>query len=99
MPWYLVLLCIAPRSVTSADAHRQGPCSGLRDTARARDPGRRRELRVRDPEAGARALGGRAGVDGRDALPAAPSPPPARVRDDGVAHARGGAPPQVLPDY
>ena len=80
-------------------AHRQGPRRRLGDTARARDPGRGRELRLRHPQAGARALRGRARVDRRDALPAAPSPRAARVRDDGVANATGRASPQVLRDH
>ncbi len=42
---------------------------------------------------------GRARVDRRDALPAAPSPRSARVRDDGVANAAGRAAPQVLRDH
>src|SRR5918994_4904608 len=38
-------------------------------------------------------------MDGRNALPAAPSPRPARLRDDGVANVTGRPSPQVLRDH
>src|SRR5688500_14552526 len=77
-------------------AHRQGPGRGLGHAARARDPGRGRELRLRHPEAGPGALRRRARMDRRDALPTPPPAPPARVRDDRMADAARGPSSQVL---
>jgi hypothetical protein len=93
---YLVLLCIELRPVRRADSYRQGSGRRFGDAARSRNPGGGGELRLRNPEAGARALRRRARMDRRDALPAVASPPPARLRNDGVAKIAGRTSPQVL---
>ena len=59
----------------------------------------RRELRLRDPQAGQRAVRRAAGVDRRPALPAAAPPGAARPRRVGLADPARGTPPQVLPHH
>src|SRR5690606_1690885 len=83
----------------SASAHRQGPGRGVRHTARPRHPGRRRVVRLRDPQTRQRALRRAHGVDRRHALPPAPPARAARLREVVVGHLRRGAPAQALRDH
>src|SRR5262245_56418284 len=87
------------RAMGGGRAHRQGLGRRVGYAARVVDPGRGRDLRLRAVEAGARAVGWRARMDGRNAVSVAPSAPPARLPDHGVAHVARRAATKVLRDH
>src|SRR4029453_4347008 len=80
-------------------AYCQRPCCGLGDAARAGNPRRRRELRLRNPQAGQRTVGRSAGVDRRSALPAAAPLGAPWSRRVGLGGPSRGPPAQVLPHH
>src|SRR5438067_9742094 len=84
---------------SSTYGHEQGPGGGFRHAARARHPGRRRQLRLRHHQAGDRAVGRAPAVDRRHALSrAAPSGAPRSGRGE-VVRSRERPQAQVLPDH
>src|SRR5262245_22744986 len=83
----------------STYGHEQGPGCGICRAARARDPCRGRQLRLRDHQTGDRVVRRAPPVDRRHALSRAP---PARAAGSccgEVGRVRGRAQAQVLPDY
>src|SRR5690606_1457096 len=102
---YLTLLCIRVSGMETlgsggaVDEHQQGSGGGVVDAAGAGHPRGGRQLRVRDPAAGARAVGRAARVDRRHAVPGAA--PPGAVGAGGVTLGEGrlGPPAQVLPAH
>ncbi|CAA9514671.1 MAG: Transcriptional regulator, PadR family, partial [uncultured Rubrobacteraceae bacterium] len=77
----------------------QGPDGRILDPDRPGDPGRRGQLRLRDPPAGSGVVRGAHGVDGRDALPRSAPARAARPRRGAVGGCGERSSSQVLPDH
>src|SRR5688500_3688041 len=77
----------------------QGPDSRFLDPNRPGDPGRRGQLRLRDPPASSGVVRRAHGVDGWDALPCSASARKARLCRGAVGSRGQRSPSQVLPDH